>query len=185
MHGRVGKVGDSGFQDSLSGISRVIADSRHATFATAGTVHRRRTHSQVWDGCRNLELAAIVLTRAATTSYMLRLSLRSGPPLILLRGRLAIHLLLLVHLLLVWILLHHHAGLLLIVHGIWLLLVHHWLLLVLCHGRRGLHWWWRAIWVPARHGLRRMRTVTEQDISFGRRMWVETGRWSAERPGNC
>lgn len=148
----------------------MIADSSHATFATARTVHWRRTHSQVWDGCRNLELAAIVLNRAGTTAHMLRLSLRSGPTLILLRGRLAVHLLLLVHLLLVRIMLHHHAGLMLVVHGIWLLLVHHWLLLVLGHGRRGLHWWWRATWMPAHHGLRRRHIMAEQDVSFGRRI---------------
>lgn len=132
--------GDAG--PGVSGVSRVIADLCHTSLPTARAIHWRRSHTQIRDRSCHLVLIALILTSAATTTHILRLTLAlmNRATLILLRGRLAVHLLLLIHWLLIRILLHH-ARLLLVVHAVGWLLIHHWLLL-LGHGRRGLQWWW-------------------------------------------
>jgi hypothetical protein len=135
------KKGSEGYS-SLSGVSWVIADPCHASFSTARTIHRCRTHAQIRDCSCGPELASVRWSHSATC--LLRLSSwRHRPTLILLWWGLSIHLLLLLHmLLLVWILVHHHARLLLIVHAVRLLLVHHRRLLRLVGQRRSLHWRW-------------------------------------------
>lgn len=121
-------------RDSLGGISDMVADSRHASFAAAGAIYRRRTHAQVRDRRSGFELATIILSHAATAHNTLRHFVSHRPTLVLLWWRLAVHLLLLVDLLLVWIMLYH-SWLLLIVHAVWLL-VHH-RLFVLLEDHRG------------------------------------------------
>lgn len=122
------------FIDLLGGISRMIANSGHSSFPAARAIHWGRAHTQIRNRCRGPELAAVILVlshAAAATTHLLTLDWgRSGSALILLRCGLAVHLLLLVHLMLVWILLHHDR-LLLVVHAVRLLLVHHRLLLSL------------------------------------------------------
>jgi hypothetical protein len=135
----------------------MITDSGHAPLPAAWAIHWRRTHAQIRNRSRDLELATIVLLLHHSTTHVLLLLLL-GTALILLWWRLAVHLLLM-HLLLVGIMLHH-TWLLLVVHAIWLLLVHHRLRLLLRgHGRR-LHWRRRAIGMT-HHRLRRGSVLTD------------------------